>query len=105
MSGKNTVNILSGSIFFCDSASRSLLDTILLLHSGFELSYEIRYNLINIFININNSFLFALLFLLFALETSDVLSLNLNSRASFILVYSGQYFNIVLKLHIQPIFP
>ena len=102
MSGKNTVNILSGSIFFCDSASRSLLDTILLLHTGFELNYEIRYNLINIFININNSFLFALLF---ALETSDVLSLNLNSRASFILVYSGQYFNIVLKLHIQPIFP
>ena len=40
-----------------------------------------------------------------ASETSDVLSLNLNSRAFFILSYSGQYFNIVSKLHIQPSFP
>ena len=40
-----------------------------------------------------------------ALETSDILSLKLNYRAFFILAYSGQYFNIVLKLHIQPSFP
>ena len=42
MLGKNTLNILSCSTFFCSNVLRSLFDAILLLHSEFESTYEIR---------------------------------------------------------------
>ena len=75
-----------------------------------KLIYEIGHTLINIFKKIFFFICFAYfvpvtMISVSASETSDVLSLNLNSRAFFILSYSGQYFNIVSKLHIQPSFP
>ena len=40
--GKNTLNILSCSTFFCKNSLRSMFEAILQLHSEFESTYEIR---------------------------------------------------------------
>ena len=75
-----------------------------------KLIYEIGHTLINIFKKIFFFICFAYfvpvtMISVSALETFDVLSLNLNTRALFILSYSGKCFNIALKLRVQPSFP